>query len=162
MKNTSFWQIFVLLVASRFLPRQRLPPTRARSFAYYRRYTTTAGYDLKMAVVNEIETKLGNMGPMMIEMSGVLGNSKRLVIKQEVNYMEAFTFGCYEVRENFIAFFPVKADKDWTTLRRSCRLKTNTPSLMAMLRMELWTRFWLHPQRVLALKGCVVPHSTRS
>ena len=52
------------------------------------------------------------MGPMMMEMSGVLADSKRLVIKQEVNYVEAFTFGCYEVRENFIAFFPVKADKD--------------------------------------------------
>ena len=65
-----------------------------------------------MAVVNEIETKLGSMGPMMMEMSGVLADSKKLVIKQEVNYTEAFTFGCYEVRENFIAFFPVKADKD--------------------------------------------------
>ena len=65
-----------------------------------------------MAVVNEIETKLGSMGPMMMEMSGVLADSKKLVIKQEVNYAEAFTFGCYEARENFIAFFPVKADKD--------------------------------------------------
>ena len=67
---------------------------------------------VETASVNEIEGKLGSIGPMMMEMSKALGDSKKLVIKQELNYAEAFTCGCYEVRENFIAFFPVKADKN--------------------------------------------------
>lgn len=51
-----------------------------------------------MTSVEGVEGKLGSFGPDLMKIAGILGDTKKLSIKQSVDAFETITQGAYEVR----------------------------------------------------------------